>query len=67
METFYITKLYRHIDLYYLIDIRDGNRIGAGLVETPEPLVETPGPLAETPEPLHAGGVGGCAASSPAN
>ena len=62
METFHITNLHRRIDLYYLIDIRDGNRIG-GLVETPEPLAETPGPLAETPEPLHAGGVGGCAPS----
>ena len=60
METFHITNLHRRIDLYYLIDIRDGNRIG-GLVETPEPLAETPGPLAETPEPLRAGGVGGCA------
>ena len=69
METFHITNLHRRIDLYYLIDIKDGNRMG-GLVETPEPLAETPGPLAETPgplaetpEPLHAGGVGGCAPS----
>ena len=60
METFHITNLHRRIDLYYLIDIKDGSRMG-GLVETPEPLAETPGPLAETPEPLHGGGVGGCA------